>query len=226
MYRTVCGLLFAGLSVAASGQGSFHYVSHHRGGLFSHEPQNFDLNEDGVNDFQFQFRASISGPGTGGVSVELHPLDETRVLADSFYFGVVSMLIEGRSVIDGSIPVRTDGEPPASLGHPFKWVENSLLPAYSLGGESSGGVSGIFANPASVVGFKILESDGYHNGWMRFEKVEAENSHEIRVADWAYNLTPGESILAGMLQVPEPGSGLLLIVGGGFLLWRLLRSGA
>jgi hypothetical protein len=197
MFRSCLVLIALTLGFSAAGQGSFHYVAHHGESLFRDIPTYLDLNEDEMADFELQFRSAASGVGTGSFWLELHLLNESRVVANSYYFGDVSILESGTTVIGDSITVRLDREPPGDGSHRYNWVGTEVLSGFSLGSSSSGHSTGLFALPDSLIGFQIREEDGYHNGWIRFEPTGVDSWSGIRVADWAYNLTPGIPFLPG-----------------------------
>jgi hypothetical protein len=205
-------LLFLLLGGRAFGQGHFSYVSHHLP-LSIDQGQYFDLNDDGLQDFSVGFR-SVVGHDSGVVSYfEGQLLNGPRIVTESFYFANASVLAEGQLLDSVAIPVRTDMEPPAAGAGPYNWLGDIRVTGFSLGGNNGYGSSGIFVEGESVFGIQLLEADGYHNGWLRFENKGSGPDAGIRLTDWGYNLDPNEPILAGMLQVPEPRTWMMMVLG-------------
>ena len=59
------------------------------------------------------------------------------------------------------------------------------------------------------MGLSFTLNDGTHYGWMQISVSDGDPNAVVH--SWAYNLTPGESIPAGV--VPEPATGALLLAG-------------
>jgi len=201
------------LALPVCGQGSFSYVSYHLP-VASFEGQSFDFNQDGREDLSIKFYSVTGGNNYAVFGYEGQLLNGARIVTGSYYFGNAVALAEGQRLDSVAIPVRTDMEPPGADADPYNWLGDIWVTGFSLGGDNGYGSSGIFVEGESIFGIQLLEDDGYHNGWMRFENMNLpETGPVIRVADWAYNLNAGEPILAGLLQVPEPQTWMLLVAG-------------
>lgn len=136
------------------------------------------------------------------------------MVTESYYFANASVLAEGQLLDSVTIPMRTDMEPPVAGARPYNWLGDIPVTGFTLGGSFEGVSSGVFLEGESIFGIQVLEEDGYPNGWLRFENGDFPNTGKaIRVADWAYNLNADEPILAGLLQVPEPQTWMLLTAG-------------
>lgn len=74
-----------------------------------------------------------------------------------------------------------------------------------------------------LFGFSFQEEAGgdTHYAWLRFIP---DNSEAGVLVEWAYNDAPGESIEAGVVPVPEPGSAILLAGASGFFIARRRRQ--
>lgn len=211
--RLICIVVLFSQTISHA-QGQFEYVSHHTGSLFETDKQYFDLNSDGSADITMNFYSRISGIGSSGAfGFEGHVLNGSRFVTESFYFGN-AVYFDESDVIGTSIPVRTDLEAPSPDAHPYNWLGDVRVTGFSMGGSSDGVADGIFIREESIFGIQILEEDGYHNGWLRVENIGSpQTGQTVRVADWAYNQNPNESILAGMLQVPEPRMWMMIVLG-------------
>lgn len=156
-----------------------------------------DINGDGVDDFLFDkwaFQQLALDPLTGGMMV-----------------------------------VSTDDARVAPL-HVGSLIGDSL----TLQGAEWAGRSGISACAVFPDGLQCLGSffgiDGYigvqfpiegeaHYGWIRLDHFEIAPGGTI--IEWAFNDTPGESILAG--QIPEPSTSVLIVAGLVFVFGRRWR---
>ena len=75
---------------------------------------------------------------------------------------------------------------------------------------------GLFAR--SATGFAGFQFDDGEVGWIRLKWQDVNSDgypDQLTAIDWAYNSTPGESILAGQTAVPEPGSLSLALLAAG-----------
>jgi len=81
------------------------------------------------------------------------------------------------------------------------------------------GETGEFYNHRGYVGLEFEASDGTHYGWLDIEGLTSGSLFKVR--GWAYESTPGVSIVAG--AVPEPSSALLTVIGA-MSVWVLRRQ--
>jgi len=81
------------------------------------------------------------------------------------------------------------------------------------------GSTGEFLRHRGFVGLEFEAADGTHYGWLDIEGVPNGGSYLI-VHGWAYESTPGLSIVAG--AVPEPSSAIMFIIGA-LGAWTLRR---
>ncbi len=84
----------------------------------------------------------------------------------------------------------------------------------------STGQTGEFLKHRGFVGLEFEAADGTHYGWLDIEGVPNGGSY-IWVYGWAYESTPGLSIVAG--AVPEPSSAIIFILGA-IGAWTLRRK--
>jgi MYXO-CTERM domain-containing protein len=64
-------------------------------------------------------------------------------------------------------------------------------------------------------------------GWIRLEWTDMDNTETLTAIDWAYNDTPGASILTGQgipAPTPEPSRALLALAGLGAMALRRRRK--
>lgn len=105
--------------------------------------------------------------------------------------------------------------PPSGL----HWVDYTT-PRHPVPGQSGvsaysfNGGSGPFFGVMAYMGVYFELADGMHYGWVRIDAPSYEAGGVI--LDWAYEMRPGEAILAG--AVPEPSAWALLLTGC-FLFW-------
>jgi hypothetical protein len=160
----------------------------------------FDLDSDGVPDYRFANDGAIS---------YVSPLGSNRQIA---YLATPPDMGSSLTPLLGGEIVGPSLDP--LLG---QWVDQS---SPNLGWHSaiSGcldvGCFGPFAYRTGFMGFDFLAGDGQrHFGWLRIDDT-IPGGH-VFVVDWAWAVTPGESIMAG--AVPEPSTWALL-AGGGVLM--------
>jgi hypothetical protein len=173
-----------------------------------------DLNGDGVNDFFFSHR--VNSAGTLGIAA-INTL--SNAYANSTY-GYNEIAGATMSAGIGSFQYASNLPPGAmiSAGLP------GLLTYYGYLAFNSGYANSQFLAPGpGIIGVRFNSAAGTHNGWIRVNMTGA-NVNGITVTDWAYGM-PGETILAGQIPVPEPGSlGLLAAGAAGLLVWRRKRT--
>ena len=232
MFRIGLSVLFFSCCFLLKGQGSFQYVSYHQGQLRNRSsPSNFDFDDNGTVDLSIRYSIHVfNGSSSVEESFNGDFRNGTKALTDSSYCCGATVLGLGDSINSVSIPTRNEYfQDETDLG-PISWLDSIVSTSVLLGGGSgilfpNGDILtssfGIAELTSAIVGIQFLGADGYHNAWVRFENVETPEGHSVtRVADWAYNLSPGESILAGMLQVPEPRTWMMFLPGLVILLWR------
>lgn len=158
--------------------------------------RDFDLDGNGTQDFRFDYDGAI---------LYVSPLGSNRQIG---YPAVppdmgssLTPLFAGEVIGSSLDPV---------LG---EWVDRS---SPNMGWHSmiSGclnvGCFGPFAYRTAFMGFDFVAADGQrHNGWMRIDNTIPGGGAYL--VDWAWAVTPGESIAAG--AVPEPSTWALLGIG-------------
>jgi len=205
--RTLMTMLAAGsfLAPGSYGQGTIIHVSQPT--TFSGIPgvpwsQDFDLDRDGVPDYRFANDGAIS---------YVNPLGSNRQIANPAIppdmGSLLAPLFAGEIVGSSLDPV---------LG---EWVDQSspnLAWHSAISGCFNIGCSGPFAYRTAFMGFDFVAGDGErHFGWLRIDDT-IPGGH-VFVVDWAWAVTPGESIMAG--AVPEPSTLALLLGGGVLMVW-------
>lgn len=205
--RTLMVMLTAGsfLAPGSYGQGTIIYVSQpttFSGILGVPWSQDFDLDSDGVPDYRFANDGAIS---------YVSPLGSNRQIAypatPPDMGSSLTPLIAGEIVGSSLDPV---------LG---EWV-NLASPNSGWNSMVSGclnvGCFGPFAYRTAFMGVDFVGGDGQrHFGWLRIDDT-IPGGH-VSLVDWAWTVTPGESIAAG--AVPEPSALSLLLVGGVLIAW-------
>lgn len=162
---------------------------------------NLDLDENGLVDFQL-YAGGLTATAT------IHSENENRYL------------------IHPSPPPNIGGEV-AALGAGFV-IGNSTSNDSSTSwfGSDDGGtliqilypsIAGEFYQSRAFIGIEFEMSDGVHYGWLEIEGAtpSMENhllgDNSLIIHGWAYESNPGVGIVAG--AIPEPSSGILLILG-------------
>ncbi len=104
------------------------------------------------------------------------------------------------------------------------WAETVGDPytSFALGAVFMAGfetITGSFAHRRSYVGLEFQSGENTHYGWIQLD-CETFSNNGGYVLDYAYELRPNTSILAG--EVPEPSTWALLSAAG-VLFWLLGR---
>lgn len=199
-------LLAAG---SACGQGTIRYVDIDPDlfmfSAFTRRDVPIDFNQDGVADFVFratQSQFDIYGLGSNRVmAYPNNPPDLTRF----------------------AVPLMAGDSIAPSLQPQYIWAESQFYgsPHDPLGVVFNGGfetIIGTFVNRKAYVGLEFQISGNTHYGWIQVD-CERFSHNGGYVLDYAYELRPGASILAG--AVPEPSVvGLVSLSGAGFWLFR------
>jgi PEP-CTERM motif len=140
--------------------------------------------------------------------------------------GVVTILAEsnGGTAGDGGLPVTTAG---TLINASYA----SLYPGNSTDNEgmfyenaNANGVAGQWSNSQitdAYVGIELNLASGTSYGWLEFQDNPTAASPTLTLEDWAYDTTPGEGLVAGV--VPEPSTLTLLSVGAAGLAASLRR---
>jgi len=173
--------------------------------------RDFDFDQDGRVDLQFI--GSISGFAVRALHNESGILTASLVGED--FFGITAVpLLYGETIMEyREVP----GEIPRGItpgGSPFY---NYLL-SY---GVLDGSAGGIWFNQEAYMGFALFEPridgqfDRLHFGWLRLREFGGLGAFFL---EYAYETEADVPVFAG--QIPEPGVGVLLMVGGAVLLLR------
>ena len=164
----------------------------------------FDFDGNGTTDLEFQAGVDIFGFYVTNPST-------TRVVGVSG-FGVVPMVF-GETI--GSILAEAQNPRAAAFSSPQSWFSITGFFQLSHGFSGDGDIIGGPWHPFddafgedAYLGFEFQGDDGTHYGWLRIQEFAGVGGF---FREYAYNDTPGESILAG--QIPEPSTTVLLIVG-------------
>lgn len=176
--------------------------------------KSFDFDGNGTTDLEF-----LAGVDVFGFYV-LAP-STTRIVHVSL-FGVLPMYpgeeigsilgptANPRAALFSADPVWTHLTGPAQLSHGF-----------SADGDIVGGPWHPFDDAYgedAYLGFEFQAEDGKHYGWIRIHEFAGVGGF---FREYAYNDTPGESILAG--QIPEPSTSILMMGGLVFAVGRRWR---
>ncbi len=162
---------------------------------------NLDLNNDGVYDIKLQnSNEDIINWATNcnGCSATFHNSEKAQIFAashevvvESFYgYFIVKPLNSGDTI--GVDNIFGDGN--VGSGAILKY--NRYSGYWSCGGYSSftGFSYGIYMNGEKFLGFQIFTGGNKYYGWAR---IELGGDAEIILKDYAINLTPDSSIIAG-----------------------------
>jgi hypothetical protein len=213
MRNRVVQFLFVLLLAAGSacGQGTIQYVDINPDlfmfSAWTRRDVPIDLDQDGTPDLVFRATPSqfdIYGLGANRVlAFPNNPPDLTRY----------------------AVPVATGDTISSSLQPQYIWAESIFFgsPSDPLGVVFNGGfetIIGTFVNRRGYVGLELQTGGNTHYGWIRLD-CETFSNNGGYVLDYAYELRPGASILAG--AVPEPSTWALLSAGG-ILFWFLRRG--
>ena len=158
-------------------------------------PVPFDLDGDGVDDLSLRI---------GGFQAWSDSLGATRILGFEQFINFFSAVANPSGAFIG-------GTPP--LGTEWRSEELSMV-ACSMGicsGEFDGGIA--------YLGVEFEISGATHYGWLEIES--ASQFTQVLVHRWAYESEPGIGIVAG---VPEPGSGLLVLLSIALAFFRRRRT--
>ena len=203
--RTVLSLLMAGVAFAARGQGTIVYRDPADIPVFGDAPiyYDFDLNADGVVDFQLravngQFMAIPAGQN-GVMALAETPPD---------LGGYVSALQAGDSISLSPIA-------------PFQWMQGAEALQFGRYGPIfiecfNTGCYGYwqFHSGIAYMGVQFYIGSELHYGWVHL-RVFSNGGY---IQEWAYDTVAGQGILAG--AVPEPSTWALLSLGLGVVLIR------
>lgn len=156
-----------------------------------------DIDEDGVSDFNFNKRSTFQ--------LTLEPLTGGQMIVSTD--GGRVMPLSAGDIIGESLSLET-----------AVWAGRSSISACAAFPD---GVQclGDFFGVDGYIGIQFPIEGESHFGWIRFDHFAFSPGGSI--IEWAYNDTPGESILAG--QIPEPSISTLMM--GGLMLvfgrrWR------
>jgi len=170
-----------------------------------------DLNEDSTTDFIIQWDL----PDLFNLVVK------PQLGLDGHINGVTS---EKKGIIYENWPLLSDVLIEPMLTDGQQWLnETETLIEWMWGSAGAQGV-GPWGEPYGPIdhmymGLQFDAADGIHYGWV--EMSTSITAYEATVHSWAYNTTPGESILTG--AVPEPSTALLAVIGG-MSVWVLRRQ--
>ena len=147
---------------------------------------NFDLNNDGKNDFQVSsFKSQLK-------------------LASRSIHVTITALSGNAVAIDTSLPLKMiSGEKIASATNWDSTADDQILEAFHQSCvECPGFTSGNWYSSANegYVGLKIKKGKRFYYGWMRLNVSVPSLASSFTIKDYAYNSTPGQPILAGQTQ--------------------------
>lgn len=179
---------------------------------------NWDVDGDGVADFQFQDRYNNTDPNAGaaGVVWQLRMNAATTALASTN-----NVIGYGASAAFKYATALTLGTTISSAGA-FSGGATTLIlgSQYTLGYGDRTNYGGFAAGPNATTGavapgtnayagFRFASGGNTYYGWIQL----SVNAGVLNFVNAAYNNTPGTAINAGARAVPEPGSMAALAMG-------------
>ena len=208
MLQRVLFLLAVGLTLTASGQGTIVHYDPADIPVFGSDPYtyNFDLNGDGVTDFQFQ----ATGRGFSVI-----PLAQNAALAvpePPGELGAKSSVVSAGEIIQSLAPI------------PSAWVQGAEGFFGRYGPTfidcTTEGCVGYWqgASRDAYLGTQFYIGSELHYGWVHL--LVFNNGGYLK--EWAYDTVAGQGILAG--AVPEPSTWALLVLGLGSLFFCSRRN--
>ena len=189
-----------------------HYVDTPSWQMFAGVPspyEQIDLNADGQYDIGFQGLSIVAG---------------NEGYYEWLIYGPTGMSKIAEQAVPGDAFQATRLFLGAWIGPPVdasRWTAETVGLAgasYTLE-PSSTEFSGSWPNQRGFFGFRFLAGDGEHFAWIDLENA---GGHTLTIHGFAHEQDAGIPILAG--AVPEPGPGLLMLLGALLLHLRRLKS--
>lgn len=195
----------------------------------------FDINADGVFDFQFHsngFFAAFDTYGTNRVSAFID-------LTEFYVHQIVPVSLGAEIGPESAFPYLDPVFPGFGL-LPGAWHSGDEIPSYVAGFNLGYATSGFMQYSNAYIGVEFMAADGIHYGWIKYTGfsvyqfpvfgpngellgyVNGVNEPGGVVNQWAYESTPNTPIFAGAL--PEPSRTMLLLLGIFSLLHRRRRA--
>ncbi len=173
------------------------------GGPYSTLP--IDLNHDGTE----EFRAVATGTVTWGFQMEGADLNAvwSRPTGGSDF---------GAWVVPHSLGITIGPSLPVGDEWTLTYSDAFGINGPTLSAYSSAGALGLFVDHTAFAGLQFRIGADLHYGWIRIQEIPALAGGGI-VYEYAYDIRPGQPILAG--AVPEPSACALLITGGLLATW-------
>jgi len=194
-------LLTAGVSY---GQGTIVYTVPPQPLYYGPNPssQNIDINGDGVPDFTLR---------SDGNAITLAPLDNNAVAAwpepPPDLGSLVWAFNQGQSISSSLDPVLI------WYGRNTDQFGSALI----VETMNIGSIGFFQGHTDAYAGLELSVGESSYFGWLHIQNLGLNVG---QVTDWAYNSSPDMPILAG--QVPEPSTGVLIILAGG-IVWLTRR---
>lgn len=180
--------------------------------------RSFDVNNDGLEDLRF------AANNSGLLWVTVTPLNATQIVRNFTNFETPVTNLNGYFYDEYAFQIGSD--PHAFVVSTNPWL-GPIRDFYWGGGgtlastyQDNGAInSGQYQNVVGYMGFSYQESGQTHYGWFR---VGTQGNGTAQFYEYAIETTPGQAIYLG--SVPEPGRGVLMLLGGLGLMNRRRRA--
>ena len=194
----------------------------------------FDMNADGVFDFQFHCNGFFAAFDTYGINRVSAFIDMS-----GFYEHQIVPVALGAEIGPGSAFPYLDPVFPGFGNLPGAWHSGNEI-TYPTGFTLGYATSGFMQFSNAYIGVEFMAADGVHYGWIKYigfsvyqfpvfgpngellGYVNGVNEPGGVVNEWAYESTPNTPIVAGAL--PEPSRAMLLLLGIISILHRRRRA--
>lgn len=171
----------------------------------------FDMNADGIFDFQFHCNGFFAAFDTFGTNRASAFIDLTE-----FYEHQIVPVSLGAEIGPSSLFPYLDPVFPGFGLLPGAWHSGDEIPTYVAGFNLGYATSGFMQYSNAYIGVEFMAADGIHYGWIQYEGFSVARPLAINtpggwVNSWGWETEPNKPIFAG--QVPEPSRAMLLLLG-------------
>ena len=175
------------------------------------EPQFFDMDGDGADDFRFRQDTASNGdelPSLTRAVRYINTINSARFLRAN---GTRLNFLPGQAVSSANGVQVSSGVSRIDLTYHYTIADLGILECHYMESPNTW-------NPLTngIAGIRLQQDDGFHYGWIRFARPDLEPATPFVVVDYAYNPIPGAPIAAGEppplppLQVATGETGLTL----------------
>ena len=183
---------------------------------------NWDVNNDGINDFTFLNRFQNTAPGAYGVVWQLSMSPFTGSAATNGLVSYSGPFVRYAFALGSGVSVDSSlstfsTQTQVVLGSRYSY---GTVGVFNYGGFAANGPQGSVAPGTNAyAGFRFTAADGTHFGWI-FLSV---NAGIIDFVSAGYETTPNTAILTGAGVIPEPGTMAMLAMGAAAVLGASIK---